>query len=180
MKGASPLPSSFPGGPLCRRVLGAGLRLLGLLLVAFHGWLLARRLLDATVAEPAVLLRWLGAVALLGGALLARRRGLSLLSGRSGLVFWLLVLVLHVGASPVVVHGVRPQELLLVLPVGLLAGLGAAARSGRVPPLRFRAPRQRPARLGWLELASPSPHQVLGALPERFSPRPPPLAVAIA
>jgi len=154
-------------------VLGASLALV----TGFHGWLLARRLLDATIAEPEVLLRWLGACGLLAGAAWLRRAGVSVAQGRPALIFWLLVLLLHVGASPVVVQGVRAEELMLVLPLGVAVAGGAltlaAWRPHRAP--RRPAGRRLPPRGGDLPLL----RCCAGASPERFYPRPPPFAAAV-
>lgn len=159
-------------GRLARFALGVAVTALAL----FHGWLLCRRLLDATIGEPEVLLRWLGGAGLLAAMAAARRFGLSVSRGRPALVFWLLVLLLHVGASPVVVAGVHAQELLLVLPVGLAAALSlsiarrrCATRFRLLPPRRVRRARALPRR-------PPAP----GAGPSHFSPRPPPALPAAA
>jgi hypothetical protein len=164
---------------------GGTLRALALLaraaaggLVSFHLWLLLRRLADSTIAEPEVLLRWAGAAALGAGALAMRRRGLTLLSGRSGLVFWLLVLLLHVGASPLPEDGARAQEILSVLPLGLAAA--------GFTPLRLRPPAAgaRPipvaplVRRRELDSGARRPLALPEGLAARFAPRPPPLLAA--
>ncbi len=123
----APAPARVPRRAL-RWLVGATVALLAV----FHGWLLIRRLVDASIAEPEVLLRWLGACGLLAGAAWLRPRGLSLSQGRPALVFWLLVLVLHVGASPVVVSAV-PRR-------GAAAGAAARPRRGRRRAGRRRAP----------------------------------------
>ena len=80
-----------------RRLLAAAGSLAGGALVLFHLWLFAGRLGDLSIVRPEVLASWLGSAALGLFALWLKRRGQSLLGGRSGLVFWLLVLLLHVG-----------------------------------------------------------------------------------
>jgi hypothetical protein len=170
----APAPARVPRRAL-RWLVGATVALLAV----FHGWLLIRRLVDASIAEPEVLLRWLGACGLLAGAAWLRPRGLSVSQGRPALVFWLLVLVLHVGASPVVVSAVRAEELLLVLPLGLAAAGGALVAverrlRRRVPAAPEPAPRPRAA------APVPLPRRSAGASPDRFSPRPPPRLGAIA
>lgn len=141
----------------------------------FHGWLLLQRLVDSTIGEPAILLRWLGAVGLLAGALAVRRRGLSVTSGRSALVFWLLVLLLHVGASPVPLSDSEAPLLLLTLPWGLATGLVCAAAAYATG----RRVVGRPRRLRRLLPDAPPPRCSAGAAPHRFSPRPPPLLAAV-
>lgn len=72
-------------------------RAIKLALVAFHGWLLFQRVADWSILEPAVLAKWGGAIALVAGTLLFQRfvprqaRGI-----RAAVVFWLLVLLLHI------------------------------------------------------------------------------------
>jgi len=143
---------------------------LGWALAAHHGWLLARRLVDASILEPLVLLRWAGAVLLVALAADLRRRGISLCRGRAPVVLGLLALLLHVGVPAPAPEGV---DLLLVVPLGLAAGLGSAALAvlaGRRRPrsLDLPAPRRR-------DDARRPLRERLGAVPARFSPRPPPL-----
>ena len=59
--------------------------------------LLARRIADASIGDPAVLLRWLGAAATIAAAEAIRRRGGRPWRGRTGLAFALVVLLLHAG-----------------------------------------------------------------------------------
>ncbi len=149
-------------------------------LALFHAALLLERLADASIAHPEVLAQWVGALLLAAGAFALRRQGSSLLSGRSALVFWLLVLLLHVGfGSGVTVTGGETgssRQLLLLLP---LAAFAAAATSGVT-----RRERRQPASArdavarGFFSLRfdpSPAP-SFAGAGPNRFSPRPPPFA----
>lgn len=146
-----------------------------LLIAGFHGWLLLQRLGDATIGEPGVLLRWLGGLGLVAAALYLRPRGVSLTRGRAALVFWLLVLLLHVGASPAELAGVDPRELLLALPWGVAGGLVCLA-AARIPVrTRHAAPG---ARLRRPPLLAPPPRRSAGAAPARFAPRPPPFASA--
>ena len=72
----------------------------GAALVLFHLWLFAGRLRDLSITEPQVLVSWLGAAALGAIALFLRKRNLPLLRGKSGFVFWALVLLLHLGFTP--------------------------------------------------------------------------------
>jgi hypothetical protein len=157
--------------------LGAPLRWLAALLLfglaAMHGEFLLRRLADNSIAEPAVLLRWVAAAGLLLAAHRWRRStGRSILTGRAALVFALLVALLHVGppatpgfaGAPGVPSPALPSELLVLGLAGLwlAAALVATAKApgvaaSRLPrsPQRCRAPRALPFGLG-------------------FSPRPPP------
>ncbi len=158
--------------------LRAGRRVLvwsGWALAAHHGLLLARRLIDASIFEPSVLLRWAGAAVLVALAVDLRRRGVSLTRGRAPVVLGLLVLLLHVGVGVPAPEG---TDLLLVLPLGMAAGLGAATLAGLV---RRRRPRNSRPTLRALEPEHPArARERLGAIPARFSPRPPPLLDPIA
>jgi MYXO-CTERM domain-containing protein len=119
--------------------------LAGALLALLHIGLLIERLRHEAPTDPTVLLRWAGALALLGGAALWRRRtGRSLWSGREALVFWTLVALLHAGAP------LEPMEatasttavlaflclVSLALPGGLLPSRLASARRLPQPPRR--------------------------------------------
>ena len=106
----------------------------GALLALFHIGLLVDRLAHDTPADPEVLLRWAGALALLGGAALWRQRtGRSLWSGREALVFWTLVALLHAGAPTLPIESATEVATGLVLAIafgvfGLLRADAAAAR----------------------------------------------------
>ena len=163
------LPRARGVRPLLRSVLAAA----AALVAAFHGWLLLQRLVDASIGDPDVLLRWLGGLVLAGAALYLRPRGVSLTSGRSALVFWLLVLLLHVGAAPVEAADLDARQLLLILPWGLATGLACLASAA---PIRRAAARARIGRPRPSAPAAPPPRRSAGAAPERFSPRPPPRA----
>jgi hypothetical protein len=145
------------------------LRVAGAALALFHAGLLAGRLADASIVEPRVGLRWATAALLGALALTFRRHGLPLARGRSGLVFWLLALLLHVGAAPAPTV-VRPEELLLALPVGAVlalavgCGLTAAGCARRTDPAYARVATN-------LHRRRPIP-----PLARRSAPRPPPVA----
>lgn len=159
-----------------------GLSALGLAgLVAFHAALLVGRFADASIAHPEVVVQWLAALLLGVAAWALRRQGSSLFSGRSALVFWLLVLLLHVGfGTGIALTGEETgssRELLLLLPFAAftlsvatrqVSGGGssrsAVARNFFAGHLRF-------------PLFDPSPAaSSAGVGPDRFSPRPPPLS----
>lgn len=91
-------------------------------LVGFHALLFARRIGDATISDPVIALRWLGAAVLLAAGWLHTRRGGSLVAGRGALAFWLAVLLLHAFAlTPAAVPVVEAPTPLWSL--GLLAGM---------------------------------------------------------
>jgi len=155
-------PATAPG-----RVARWTLRVAGTGLALFHAGLFAGRVADASIAEPGVGSRW--AIAALIGALALdlRRRGLPLCRGRSGLVFWLLVLLLHAGTLPA--PAVRAEPLLLALPAGALLALAAgglfASAGGAV-----RRPVRSPVRIA----TEPFRRRTVPQLARRFAPRPPP------
>ena len=107
--------------PVSRRssaLLTWSLRGGGALLVAGHVLLLARRIADATIAEPGVLWRWIASAATLAVAGTLWRRGFQPLRGRTGLAFLLVVLLLHAGgAAPAAANDTSAR---LALPGGLL------------------------------------------------------------
>lgn len=163
-----------PAAPFRTRVRRFALALtrgLVALLVVHHGWLLFQRLRNDSISEPTVALRWGLAALVLGLALLFRRRGLTVLSGRSGLVFWLLVLLLHVGVTPIPDVTARSEHLLVALPLGVAAALivtlGAILLSGRIGARN----RVRPLRA---TSGPPPPRPAAARLALRFAPRPPP------
>ena len=146
-------------------------------LVAFHVWLFAGRLRDDSLLEPGVAVRWLLAFALVGLAVLFRRQRLPLGSGRSGVVFWLLALLLHLGGTPLPFPDDPAAELLVALPLGVAAplvlALAAARFAGRAP---LATARTRARRAGWTP-----PRRVailLAGLASHVVPRPPPAALA--
>ena len=77
-------------------LVSASAALLVALLFAFHAFLLWQRVLDLSLFRPVPAIRWLATAALLIGLYRLRRQGVSLLRGRSAIVLWLLVLLLHV------------------------------------------------------------------------------------
>jgi hypothetical protein len=91
------------------------------LLVVLHASILWDRVAQGRLSDPGVALRWLAAAALTVALLVLRRRGVSLFWGRRALVFWLLVLLLHAGASVPPDPGERlaPEQLLFVVPAAV-------------------------------------------------------------
>ena len=100
-------------------------------LVLFHGGLVARRLADPAALPPGILLRWLGAFAVVGALLWLRRQGLPLLRGRKALAVWTVALLLHgnAGAAPLGMEAEGSsvhESLVLALP-GVLSVATASA-----------------------------------------------------
>lgn len=157
--------------PRLARLVSGAITLAGGAVALFHAGLLVERLRDLSIAEPAVLASWLGAAALGLLALFLRRRGLPIASGRSGLVFWLLVLLLHLGLMPTAPAILRAEQL-LALPLELVALVVAGAL---LLVVRARLAARRPVALR-RDLARwrPLPALALGSVAAQFVPRPPP------
>jgi len=68
-------------------------------LIAFHGWLVWRSVIQERFLDPGVAARWLVAAVVLLGFAALRRQGLPLFRGRRALVLWLLVVLLHAHAA---------------------------------------------------------------------------------
>jgi len=108
-------------------------------LAVFHARLLWDRLAAGELLEPAVVLRWGGALALLVGLGLLRRTGVSLAGDRRSLAIWLLVALLHWNAGPLAADNsttsVDTSAILLVLPstAAALIGIGVALASLATP-----------------------------------------------
>lgn len=64
-------------------------------LAAFHVWIFFDQLWTGAIADPGLVLRWLGAAALVGGLLFLRRQGESLLRSRKAVAIWVLAALLH-------------------------------------------------------------------------------------
>lgn len=102
-------------------------------LVLFHVLLLARRIGDASLSDPVVALRWLGALLLLASGILHRRSGGSLVAGRGALAFWVAVFLLHAfalapGGAPVAASPTPAWTLGLLVAVALLLGGAVVTR----------------------------------------------------
>lgn len=147
------------------------------LVVLYHAFLLWQRVADLTLLEPAVAARWLATLLLLLALYRLHQRGVPLIWGRKALVFWLLVLLLHVSFYGPLAEGVEASidiqraGLMLALPatfisvalatvclVLLLGFLGARA----IRPAPIFSPLDPPSgsspQVGWtLQLASRPP-----------------------
>ncbi|MGE0453286.1 MAG: hypothetical protein AB7O37_01100 [Vicinamibacteria bacterium] len=102
-------------------------------LVAFHGWLLALRLAEGALGDPAVALRWLAGFGLTAALLGLRRAGVSLFRGRKAFVFWLLVLLLHWSATAAGDRGAQFDDLILGVPASVVSLVFVATLLAGVP-----------------------------------------------
>lgn len=145
--------------------------------VLYHAFLLWQRVADLTLLEPAVAARWLATLLLLLALSRLHQRGVPLLWGRKALVFWLLVLLLHVSFYGPLAEGVEASidiqraGLMLALPATILVAALAAvclallARLLDTPAVSspptysiLDAPGGRPLPAGWkLQLACRPP-----------------------
>jgi len=102
--------------------------------VAYHAILLFERIADASILEPAVLAKWVASALLLSAAFMLR----SVAASRRGLlIFWLLVLVLHVPVEHVDAELIA--QIALVLGV-VLIGFAVQTRNTRAVPARTPTP----------------------------------------
>ena len=102
-------------------------------LAVFHARLLWDRLAAGEMLEPAVVLRWSGALALLVGLGLLRGAGVSLVRDRRSVAVWLLVALLHWNAGPLPA-GNSTTGLVMASPVACRsAGKSPTSICGRLP-----------------------------------------------
>ena len=120
------------------------------LVVLYHAILLWQRVADLTLLEPAIAARWLATLLLLLGLFRLHHRGVPLIWGRKALVFWLLVLLLHVSFYGPLAEGVEANfdieraGLMLALPatvvVVALAAVCLALLAGFLGVLAVQSP----------------------------------------
>lgn len=153
------------------RVLrGAGLGL-GAAVVAGHAALFAERLRDATLAEPAVALRWALSGLLVAAAAVAQRRLDAATRRRAAGVLSLAALALHFGGPSPAGVADPLAALIATLPTGLIVGAAGALRH-RGPRLAARREGERclpPRRLAPIAIGR-------SRATARALPRPPPIA----
>jgi hypothetical protein len=87
-------------------------------LTGFHLALLRDRLLDASIAQPGVVARWLASAVLVVALIRARR------SLRHFAVLWLLVALLHAGMAMTSQRTGTARDLAVVVEIGLTAACG--------------------------------------------------------
>jgi len=150
----------------------------GVLLTAFHLWLLVGQAWDGQLLEPGRLLRWIAAAGVVSALSAFRRQGVSILFSRQAATVWLLAVLLH---GPTVIdrlesHG-APAVPEVAAALSQLALLSAVLGVGQLLA-RSRARARLAFLIQFLRIARPG--AVLGALLpgvcSQFSPRPPPLS----
>lgn len=102
------------------RLGSLALALASLWLIGFHVAIFWNRLADATIAQPEVLARWIGAALLIGAVLAFRRYG-KLRGRHATVVFWLLVAILHVNVPAEEQIVTLVQAGIVALPAAFLA-----------------------------------------------------------
>ncbi|MGE5834188.1 MAG: hypothetical protein ACM4AI_06895 [Acidobacteriota bacterium] len=156
-----------------RSVLGAGA-----LIVLFHAWLLAGQAWDGRLADPALILRWAVAGAIVVALIALRRAGTSVFRGRKAVAIWLLAALLHGPAAARHLDGIGEPALpefvatltQLAVASGAALGLGWLFARALV--------RRREIALVRDDLAArdcPRPFSSPTTSFVRFSPRPPPI-----
>ena len=108
-------------GNRLRGTLRIALRLLGVLLVVFHGHLLWQRFADGSLVDLSVAAQWLASGLLLIGLALVRQRTGSLFRGRDAAVLWILIALLHALAGIPATPMLATPTSLLALPLWFLA-----------------------------------------------------------
>lgn len=106
------------------------------LVVLYHAFLLWQRIADLTLLEPAVAARWVFTLIFLLGLARLHQRGVPLVWGRKALVFWLLVLLLHLSFYGPLAEKVQTGfdlqrvEWILALPVAVAVAVFAVCCLG--------------------------------------------------
>ncbi len=170
-KGRGAAPTDRARGLAVRALLPA----VALVLVLFHLRLFWQHLIDQSVLEPVVAVKWLLSAFLVAGLWRLRMRGYRLLGGRRAGVFWLVALLLHVQV-PVApagdITGAPDLGWVFALPATVSLGATLALTLGFAVAIRAAAAFRPAARA--LTLASRSSGgPLLGSLPI-LACRPPP------
>ncbi len=106
----------------------------------FHAWLFWERVATASLLEPVVALRWLGAFLVLATSAALHRRGLLLGNGRALIVLALVAALLHV--APAAEQDARtflPSQILLAAASSVVALAALDFRTGSGPLLAVAA-----------------------------------------
>lgn len=146
-------------------------------LVAFHVWLFAGQVWSGALADPGLIFRWLVAGGLIGGLLLLKQQGESLVRSRKAVALWVLAAMLH---GPAVAHRVEAPgapavpEAIVVLTQTIAAVTGVLGLAFLLAGLAARR-RQVFVPLGRAAVRVSVPALSPGA-GRAFSPRPPPVA----
>jgi hypothetical protein len=159
---------------MVRRILvGAGA-----LLVLFHVWLFAGQAWDGRLADPALILRWTAAGAIVAALIALRRTGGSICRGRKAVAIWLLAALLHGPAAARHVDGLGEPALPEFVATLTQIALASGAAIGLGWILARAIVRRREiaiVRKGFVVRERPRPVSILSRAFVRFSPRPPPL-----
>ena len=123
-----------------------------------------------------MVVRWLGAAALVGAAAELRRRGCAPWRGRTGLAFALVVLLLHTGGIAPAASNI--SDSLFVLPAGLLVAAFTACAAAF--ELRHSAAGRALVLRRSSRLADPPRVSASSGFRRQFASRPPPLSTVFA
>jgi hypothetical protein len=155
-----------------RIVLGAGA-----LLVLFHAGLLVGQAWDGQLADPALILRWTAAGAIVAALIALRRAGASIFRGRKAVAIWLLAALLHGPAAARRLEGVgEPALPEFVATLTLAVASGAALGLGWLFARSLVRRREIAfVRDGLVARECPRPFSSANRSFVRFAPRPPPI-----
>ena len=149
-------------------------------LLYLHIRIFTERLLDLTILEPVVAVKWLASLLILAVLLKFRRAGNPLLKGRKALVVWMLVLLLHVQISAPIGSDVGtkfdPQQSMLLtflLPALISTAVSLALSFGRFSRIARRLRSQRSAAI-LLRRRLPPKSRLLAGFSLAILSRPPP------
>ena len=71
------------------------LSLVATALAVFHIWLFAGQVWSGAIADPSLIFRWLIAAGLIGGLVILKHQGESVIFGRKAVAIWVLAALLH-------------------------------------------------------------------------------------
>ena len=153
------------------------LRAAGAVLALFHVWLFAGQLWDGRLADPALLLRWIGAGVLVAALVVLYRQGISIVHGRKAVAIWLLAALLHGPAVAQSIEGIgEPALPTIVAALGQFAAASAVAGLALALAWIRRRRRDGVASQGVrIPIARVRAGQSSGHSFSRFAPRPPPV-----
>lgn len=119
---STPTANELATGRSRRKSIGLGLAGVATgALIAFHSLLFAERLRDLSILKPSVAIQWVGTAVLLALLAYLKKQFVPLLTGRTAIAFWLLVLLLHLVPAAAAAPPGSGMDLLLAMPLAWLA-----------------------------------------------------------
>ncbi len=155
-----------------RRVLAwIASRGLWVALLWLHAHLLWQRIVDQTLFEPLVALRWIASALIAVTMIHFQRRGVSLFRGRRAKILWLVILLLHAGSATAV-----GRHLEIVAEGGLVIAVSLWLLALEETFSRRSADARLALRRSWVLQPAPVRLPFMAAALDPLCPRPPPLA----